>query len=137
MSNEPTGGKTAPLPKVANIPCGSCPYRCDVPSGIWDWSEYQKLLDYDGPTMGQSPALFFCHQKDGHLCAGWLACHDTDHLLALRSHPVDPGAYGYESPVPVFPSGAAACAHGLKNIEQPDKLARRMITKLARKKINA
>ncbi len=131
------GSETTFLPKPANIPCGSCPYRCDVPSGIWDRTEYLKLLDYDGPTMGQSPALFFCHQKDGHLCAGWLACHDTDHLLALRFQRVDASAYGYESPVPVFRSGAAACEHGMKKIRRPDELARRMINKLVRKKINA
>lgn len=102
------------LPAPAKRPCGTCPYRRDVPAGIWDASEYAKLADYDGETFEQrSMRLFFCHKADGHLCAGWVACHDTDHLLALRLHRVDPSVYTYRSPVPVFASGAQARDHGL------------------------
>jgi hypothetical protein len=100
----------------------------------WHPTEYQKLPRYDGDTMAQSPALFFCHQKDGHLCAGWLACHDTDHLLALRMNRVDESAYGYETDVAVYSSGAEACAHGLRGIDKPPPLARRMMAKIARKR---
>lgn len=115
-------------------PCGSCPYRRDVPPGIWHPSEYDKLPAYDGETWEQSPSLFLCHQRDGHLCAGWLACHDTDHLLALRLHRVDPSAFGYVSPVPVFGSGAEARDHGLSAIADPPTDARRMIAGLTRMK---
>lgn len=115
------------LPFPPASPCGSCPYRCDVPSGIWDRSEYDKLPGYDGKTWEQSPALFMCHQRDGRLCAGWLACHDTDHLLALRINSVDPGVFGYRSPVPVFGSGAEARDHGLAEIETPSAKAAKMI----------
>lgn len=119
------------LPRPAKAPCRSCPYRCDVPSGIWDANEYAKLPGYDGPTWTQSRALFFCHQNDGKLCAGWAACHDTDHLLALRMQRVHKSTYGYVSPVPVFASGTEAAAHGLRDVAQPGPDARRMMVRLA------
>jgi hypothetical protein len=34
-------------------PCASCPYRKDVPSGIWAAHEYTKLLAYDGDILDQ------------------------------------------------------------------------------------
>lgn len=96
-----------PLP--AKVPCGSCPYRRDVPSGIWEQHEYDKLPQYDGETWQQSPAVFLCHQRDGHLCSGWLACHGPEELLALRfpgaAHPI---AFSYKTDVPVFSSGDEA-----------------------------
>mgnify|MGYP000989402522 CR=1 FL=1 len=69
-------------------PCGSCPYRRDVASGIWAASEYAKLTAYDADTPFQPPNLFLCHQTaaEDHrarLCAGWVGCHGPD-LLALR-----------------------------------------------------
>lgn len=30
-------------------PCASCPYRKDVPSGVWEASEYEKLRHGRGP----------------------------------------------------------------------------------------
>lgn len=107
------------LPSPPPVPCGSCPYRCDVPSGIWEADEYDKLPAYDGETFEQPLALFMCHQRDGRLCGGWLACHDKDHLLALRFTQVDPSAYAYTTDVPVFASGAAAREHGLRDIDNP------------------
>ncbi|MGS2619304.1 DUF6283 family protein [Micromonospora sp. LZ34] len=68
----------------ATAPCGTCPYRRDVPSGVWDAAEYAKLPAYDQPTARQPGGLFLCHQADGRVCAGWAGCHDTDNLLALR-----------------------------------------------------
>jgi hypothetical protein len=118
---------------VAKVPCGSCPYRKDVPSGIWARSEYDKLSLYDGPTWAQHHALFLCHQRDGCLCAGWLACHDPGELLALRLHSrtgstrIDPAVYDYKTNVPVFASGAEARAHGIKDIRRPKLKARKMI----------
>jgi len=125
------------LPRPSGAPCGTCPYRRDVPSGIWDASEYQKLPRYDGETMDQFMAggtgLFFCHQNDGHLCAGWVGCHDTYHLVAMRLHQVHPDTYTYQSPVPLFSSGAEAAHHGLAGIENPDDSARAAIDKLERR----
>ena len=43
-----------PAPQPAKNPCGSCPYRKDVPSGVWAVSEYLKLVEYDRPT-GEQP----------------------------------------------------------------------------------
>lgn len=122
------------LSRPAKVPCGSCPYRRDVPSGIWHESEYRKLPLYDGPTWAQRPALFMCHQKDGNICAGWLACHGSDELMALRFNPVHESAYGYKSPVPVFSSGAEAAAHGMKDIDKPSDAAVHVVEKLARKR---
>lgn len=65
-------------------PCESCPYRRDVPSGVWDASEYRKLPDYDRVTYDQPIALFMCHQGNGHVCSGWAGCHDMQHTLAVR-----------------------------------------------------
>lgn len=118
------------LPKPSGAPCGTCPYRRDVPAGVWAASEYAKLPLYDGETWEQSPLPFFCHQNDGHLCAGWVGCHDTQHLLALRIHPVDPAAFDYVSPVPLFATGAEAAAHGLSGVAKPGSRARVAIRKL-------
>lgn len=122
------------LPKPSAAPCGTCPYRTDVPAGIWAAEEYAKLLLYDGETWEQALALFYCHQNDGHLCAGCAACHDTDNLLALRLHRVDPSTFGYKSPVPVFGSGAEAAAHGMSGVENPGPDAVAAMNKMIRKR---
>lgn len=123
-------------------PCGSCPYRRDVPAGIWDESEYAKLPPYDGETALQPLAAFFCHQQDGRLCAGWVACHGINGargLLALRMLctviPEDESdqIVGYSTDVPLFGSGAEAAVHGLSGVHYPDAKARRVIDKLANK----
>jgi len=126
---------TTLAPSPSKAPCGTCPYRTDVPAGIWAASEYAKLPGYDGETIEQLLAgatrLFFCHQNDGHLCAGWAGCHDTDELLALRLHEVAPETFGYVSPVPLFSSGAEAAAHGMSGVDNPGDDAIRAIEKLA------
>jgi hypothetical protein len=118
------------LPEPPAVPCGSCPYRRDVPSGIWAAEEYVKLVEYDGDIPDQLMSkgafrLFFCHHDDGHLCGGWLACHGPENLLALRMHEVAPSAYDYASDVPVFTSGAEAAHHGVQDIEDPSDDAHR------------
>lgn len=117
-------------------PCGSCPYRRDVPSGIWEAEEYAKLPEYDRETWQQPPALFMCHQQDGCLCGGWLAAHDRDQLLALRIHAsrLDPAVWDYDPGVPVFASGAQAAAHGIAAIANPSPKAQRKINGLVRQK---
>jgi hypothetical protein len=130
----------------AKRPCVSCPYRRDVPSGIWAEEEYDKLPGYDGNTGEQLDAgalgAFFCHQQNGRLCAGWVGCHDMNESLGLRlasSHgtlseeDVD-AAFDYVSPVPLFSSGAEAAAHGLERLDAPDERARRIIGRLERKR---
>lgn len=123
------------LPRPSKAPCGSCPYRRDVPAGIWVAEEYEKLPRYDGGTMDQFMAggtgLFFCHQNDGHLCAGWVGCHDMDHAIAVRLHEVHPMTFYYVSPIPLFGSGAAAAAHGMSGVARPDRRAQLVIAKLS------
>jgi hypothetical protein len=123
------------LKSCAKAPCVSCPYRQDVPSGIWHPEEYIKLLQYDGETWAQSTKLFDCHQKDGHLCAGWVATHGN-HLLALRLHAneVDPAVFDYSTSVPVFASGREAAIHGIQDIENPGPEAKAMMARLLRKR---
>jgi hypothetical protein len=120
---------------VAARPCGSCPYRRDVPSGVWAAHEYDKLVDYDQPTWAQPPILFMCHQRDGCVCAGWLACHGGE-LLALRigvfSGAVQPALFEYTTDVPVFASGAAAAAHGKRDVKRPNAQAQKLVAKLGR-----
>lgn len=120
--------------KAPPVPCGSCPYRKDVPSGIWAKNEYDKLPRYDGKTWEQAPEVFMCHQRDGCLCGGWLACHGPRELLALRfDRNIDPSVLDYKTDVPVFESGAAARAHGIKDIKRPKAKARKMVAGLVKK----
>lgn len=120
------GCRKAPA-KPRATPCLSCPYRRDVPSGIWAASEYDKLPEYDQPTALQPMGVFMCHQRGGEACAGWAGCHnqqDHEHdLLALRFtglNNVDAEAVrAYVSPVPLFASGAEAAEHGKRDIEHP------------------
>jgi hypothetical protein len=113
-----------------------------VPSGIWQQNEYDKLPLYDGEISDQALAgafgLFMCHQKDGHLCAGWLAAHGPQNLLAIRMAGVHrdelhPYVYDYETDIPVFSSGAEARAHGMKEIQEPGPKAHRLMDKLLEK----
>jgi hypothetical protein len=128
-----------PSKRPARSPCASCPYRRDVPSGLWDASEYLKLPAYDGETWEQEPNLFMCHQRDGRVCAGWVGCHQhrghARELLALRmlgtGVPIE--AHSYVSPVPLFASGAEACAHGLRDIANPSRKARAMVARVTEK----
>jgi hypothetical protein len=129
----------------AKAPCRSCPYRRDVPSGVWHETEYDKLPGYDGDTSEQLAAgamgAFYCHQNDGRLCAGWVGCHDMNESLGLRfavkAGHISPEeweeALDYVSSVPLFGSGAEAAAHGRAEIEQPGVQARRTIDRLTRK----
>lgn len=121
----------------AKAPCKTCPYRKDVPSGLWAEHEYRKLPEYDRPMHEQPTQMFYCHQRNGCLCSGWVASHGARNLLSMRVHVhfgrVDPESFNYESPVPVFGSGAEAAAHGMRDIEEPGDRACRAIQRLARK----
>jgi hypothetical protein len=119
----------------ADRPCGSCPYRRDVPSGVWAEEEYEKLPAYDGETFEQPIGVFHCHRQDGRACAGWVAVHDMYESLALRLASAEgrvdvDGFLDYETDVPLFGSGAEAAEHGLRDLEEPDADARRVMKKL-------
>lgn len=128
----------------APCPCVSCPYRRDVPSGIWDESEYKKLPGYDLPTSEQLEAgamgAFYCHQQDGRLCAGWVAVHDMNETLGFRlaasiglwDPDVVEAILNYQTDVPLFATGAEAAEHGLHDLADPNVAARRLIEKIER-----
>lgn len=99
-------------------PCLTCPYSKRTPPGVWDATEYAKLPEYDGETWEQATGIFQCHYDIGDVCAGWLACHDIEHLLAVRlglslGH-LDPEIYEWEpaDDVEVWATGAEAAEHG-------------------------
>lgn len=119
---------------IRPTPCRFCPYRRDVPSGVWHESEYAKLERYDADTASQLMAGFLCHEARGSLCCGWAQCHG-DELLALR---VARSASGQPIPVPsvtvpIFTSGAEAAKHGRRDIERPKVAARRAMAILSLK----
>lgn len=124
----------------AKAPCKSCPYRRDVPSGVWAKSEYDKLKTYDGDIGDQlmkgASGIFLCHQRDGHLCAGWIATHGAANLAALRltREKIAREIFTYKSPVPVFSSGEEAARHGMRDIKRPRAEALSTINRLSRKK---
>ncbi|WP_327391332.1 DUF6283 family protein (plasmid) [Streptomyces microflavus] len=135
MTNQP------PAPR----PCRTCPYRTDVPSGIWSQEEYDKLPPYDGPTWLQPLSLFLCHQHDAdtegaRVCGGWAGCHDGDHLMALRvataTGAITPetaeATRRYTSPVPLFASGTEAAAHGTRDLHAPTPEALHAMAKIKR-----
>lgn len=122
-------------------PCTSCPYRRDVPSGVWAAEEYSKLPAYDADTSLQPPQLFLCHQTSAdharaRVCAGWVGCHGSQ-LLALRlaaSRGILDGTelgINRATSVPLFSSGAAAAAHGHTDIDTPGVRACAEIEKVA------
>lgn len=117
-------------------PCGSCPYRRDVPSGVWNLDEYAKLPQYDRPTGEQPIGVFLCHRQDGRACAGWVGTHDMENCLAVRIGAAtgtlaEPEALmDYETDVPLFDSGLEAARHGVERINSPGPAARRLIEKL-------
>lgn len=131
---------TDEIREPARNPCGSCPYRRDVPSGVWAAEEYAKLPAFDEPeTVMQPMGLFLCHQQDGRVCAGWAGCHDMVNNFGVRLHAseMDPGVLDaildYETDVPLWESGAAAAAHGMAEIETPSDKARKVVDKIERK----
>ncbi|MFF0509061.1 DUF6283 family protein [Streptomyces fimicarius] len=129
----------------AQRPCESCPYRRDVPAGIWTSEEYAKLRRYDADTPDQPTGLFQCHQADAgsaarRVCGGWAGCHEGEELLALRlallDGRIDAATYRavveYVPSVPLFSSGSEAAAHGKAGVGAPDEKARHLINKITR-----
>jgi Family of unknown function (DUF6283) len=121
-------------------PCPSCPYRRAAPSGIWDASEYTRLTAYDGEIGDQAMAgavgLFACHSTPDRLCAGWLGHRFPGDLLAVRlglaDGRLDEAIIDYRTDVELWPSGAEAAAHGLRDLTEPGAAAREAIAKIVR-----
>ena len=123
------------MPCMKN-PCPTCPYRRDVPSGIWDESEYAKLELYDEPTDRRLPqtALFLCHTTPESPCRGWLTVH-REAVAVRRAMFRGEGRMDdvhAEPPVALFESGAKASAHGRRDIDKPSEAAIDAVTKVLR-----
>ena len=119
---------------IRSQPCSACPYRCDVPSGVWAAHEYDKLRPYDEPTMDQPFAPFMCHATPEHFCNGWAVVHSNrgheNELLALRlrGNPPIP-----ELATEMWASGNAAADHGQADVGDPTPEAMATVAKLLRK----
>ena len=119
---------------IRSQPCSACPYRCDVPSGVWSHDEYEKLRPYDEPTADQPFEAFGCHATPDKICHGWAVVHTNRgrpyDLLALRiiGSPEIPSIT-----VPLFASGNEAADHGQRDIEEPSDEARETVDRLTRK----
>lgn len=124
---------------VAKEPCSSCPYRRDVPSGLWHRSEYKKLPEYDEGAEPPSIALFLCHQTNATgretVCRGWLSVHRNSIAvrLALMQGNVTEKQVRARVATELHESGDAACAAGLLRIRRPGKDAEVLREKLLQK----
>ena len=131
-----------PRLKPRKSPCASCPFRRDVPSGVWAESEYDKLPAYDGTTGEQAMAgalgAFLCHNDpDKSICAGWAALSNYDTLALRMASRLDPdvdvqACVDYTTDVPLFASGAEAAEHGKREIEAPSDKAVSTIGKVVK-----
>jgi hypothetical protein len=119
---------------IRSQPCSACPYRVDVPSGVWAPEEYDKLRDYDKPTGDQPLASFACHATPDALCHGWAVVHNNRghrfELLALRVHPDNPVP---DEAVPLFDSGNDAADWGQRDADDPSPEAHEVMARLMRK----
>lgn len=128
---------------VRRTPCASCPYRRDVPSGVWARDEYERLPKWDGEIADQAIqgafGLFLCHQNGEDLCAGWVGHREEPaDLLALRlamsRGEVESAVIRFETSVPLFESGAAARDHGVRDVDAPSPAAVAASLKITRKR---
>lgn len=120
---------------VRKEPCSTCPYRLDVPSGVWAAHEYEKLRPYDLPTAEQPMGTFGCHATPEHYCHGWAVVHSNRghhyDLLALRIWHPEGGIPA--AAVPLFASGNEAADWGQSDIEDPSPEAHEVMQRLLRK----
>lgn len=123
---------------VAKKPCSTCPYRKDVPSGVWNKEEYEKLRKYDEEYPlkdGSNLGVFLCHQTNVSgkktACKGWCVVHQNS--IAFRLAQIT-GVLGRsaaaKTSVPLHESGNAAADFGEKEISRPTDQAVSAIEKL-------
>jgi len=120
--------------RVPPVPCPSCPYRRDVPSGVWTRDEYEKLRGYDDPQESFAP--FHCHQQlvtgEETVCRGWLSVARESaaaRIAVLEGRVRDEDRYD-DVAVELWPTGHAAADHGERDVDNPGPEARAMIEKL-------
>lgn len=122
---------------VRKEPCQACPYRRDVPSGVWSIEDYLKLPPYDGETWEQPPTHFRCHATPELMCHGWVVVGGWE-LLGLRFflslHPEEAADFEIPEPtVPLYDTHTEAARHGVEKIRHPSKEAKRVMERLLRK----
>lgn len=126
--------------KVEARPCSTCPYRRDVPSGLWAEHEYEKLPAYDDGGSPPALGIFLCHHsglgKEETVCRGWLtvAAESPAARLATLTGAVTNEQRFAPVDVPLYSSGAEAAEAGLAEIADPGPQARVMIDRLGRKR---
>lgn len=120
-------------------PCASCPYRVNVPSGIWHPDEYAKLERYDGEIHEQiqndGTRVFSCHQDGVAVCSGWLGHREEpSDLIAVRmgiiDGQLDPSCAEYTTQTALFPSGHEAAKQGRRDLEHPSNRAQKAMRKI-------
>jgi hypothetical protein len=119
---------------VAPNPCATCPYARSTPPGVWDASEYAKLVRYDADPCIRPP--FMCHETQGlperGVCKGWLVVHRESVAVRLA---VFRGQLGPED-VPLagspalYSSGTEAATAGMRGVARPSRTAREAILKI-------
>ena len=118
--------------EVQPSPCSSCPYRRDTEPGIWAPKEYRKLRTYAEHPRRLVPnlAAFLCHlapaaQRPNLLCRGWLSveCHSIAVRILLVREAITPEEVFADVDVPLYETGAEACAAGLAGVENPSPAA--------------
>jgi hypothetical protein len=117
-------------------PCASCPYRRDTPPGVWAPEEYRKLPAWDDPM--NFAGVFLCHHSNlgarQAVCRGWLEVHGDNLQARMTGNRVEftSTAARFPTKVPLYKSGAQACAAGLRGVRRPNKAARRLMQKLTK-----
>lgn len=123
-------------------PCRTCPYRRDVPAGLWDPVEYHKLIAYDVDTSSQPIGVFLCHYTNSDnptLCRGWLAVGGWELLgvrLAVTTGHLDPAEVDRPIATDVFDTGTDAAMWGLSGVADPGPDAQAAIARLGHRRGN-
>ena len=121
---------------VKKEPCLTCPYRLDVPSGVWSFEEYEKLRLFDEGSEMPCLSTFLCHQStvagQQIACKGWLMVHrdSVAVCLACLTGQVDAETCFEEPEAELHESGNAAADFGQRDLKRPKKKALKVIDKL-------
>jgi hypothetical protein len=127
------------MPKFtcAPNPCATCPYRKDVPSGVWAKEEYDKLPNWDN-IMGRG--VFLCHNgsadtKGKVLCRGWMEVHEQNIFVRLAMAQTKFNDANIKpTKVPLYKSGAAARKAGLRDLNRPNLKAMAAVAKIEQRR---
>lgn len=110
-------------------PCSTCPYRRDVPSGIWDREEYEKLPQWDHEMA--FAGTFLCHTDPAAICRGWMEVHERNMSVRLAMFRVEwTEANRKPTKIPLYRSGLAAMRAGLRALARPSGDAKKAITSI-------